>query len=295
LYTNDLPLVLVHCLAILFADDITLCLSGRVEDLDSVLTKLTYDVQNVLEWMSKNGMEVNLAKTDLLVIGSKSQLKKLENVSIQVNGTVVTAKKSIKLLGTTIDSELKWSDHVNSMASKVNKCIYSLYPLRNYLSFVNLKTVVDAYCLSNIKYVSIIYGSASKKVTKIAENCVRRAARLVLSLYYYEPVKTELTTKLQWLLPVSDYNYKLLLLLYTIINGDCPPYFTHTLGMDITLNSRTYNLKPGNLSLNIFGDRCLTCAATQLWNSLPLEIKSIPTFPLFKKRVKLHLLKNQLY
>jgi len=68
---------------------------------------------------------------------------------------------------------------------------------------------------------------------------VRRAARLVSSLYKYEPVKTELTIKLQWLLPVSDYNYKLLLLLYTIIKGDCPPYFTHTLGIDITLNDRT--------------------------------------------------------
>jgi len=80
-------------------------------------------------------MEVNLTKTDPLVIGRKSQLKKLENVSIQVNGTVVTAKKYIKLLGTTIDSELKWSDHVNFMASKVNNayihCILCaiIYPL----------------------------------------------------------------------------------------------------------------------------------------------------------------------
>jgi len=65
--------------------------------------------------------------------------------------------------------------------------------------------------------------------------------------------------------------------------------------MDTTLNGRTFNLKPGNLSFNNFGDRYLTRAATPLWNSLPLEIKPIQTFSLFKKRVKLHLLKNQLF
>jgi hypothetical protein len=64
-YINDLPLVVKHCLCILFADDSQLIISGSPKQLPLILERLREDLLRVMEWMRLNGLKLNVEKTQL--------------------------------------------------------------------------------------------------------------------------------------------------------------------------------------------------------------------------------------
>jgi len=69
LYINDLPLCIKNSLCILFADDNTLSISGPPDSIAVILNKLKEDMLNVIEWTINNRMELNVDKTNLMVVG----------------------------------------------------------------------------------------------------------------------------------------------------------------------------------------------------------------------------------
>ena len=77
LYINDLP----HCLSKtkprLFADDTNLTASANsVTDLEAAVNS---DLENLRKWLIANKLSLNVAKTEFIIIGSKSMTKNISN------------------------------------------------------------------------------------------------------------------------------------------------------------------------------------------------------------------------
>ena len=66
----------------MFADDNYLLISGFVHDVALV----RHNLQNVLDaisnWMAENYMKLHATKTELLLVGTKSTLRKLEGFNV---------------------------------------------------------------------------------------------------------------------------------------------------------------------------------------------------------------------
>ena len=62
-------------------------------------------------WFSANVMKMNEGKTDFLLVGSRQNLAKAANFHFEINGVVVGASKSMKILGVIVDAELTWNAH----------------------------------------------------------------------------------------------------------------------------------------------------------------------------------------
>ena len=74
---------------------------GTLDNKDELekINILTSSLKSMNTWMSRNRLQMNNAKMEVLSIGSKSQLNKCVTLTLNVNGTMVQISRMIKYLG----------------------------------------------------------------------------------------------------------------------------------------------------------------------------------------------------
>ena len=88
-----------------YADDNTLYATSK--DKQTVKTQLEYDAELLLQWMANNAFKTNPDKSYLL-------LNNMDNaLSVNINGYEIFNNEHVKLLGITIDNQLKFNKHVS--------------------------------------------------------------------------------------------------------------------------------------------------------------------------------------
>ena len=100
-----------------FADDNTIFTCGEI--LDEVTKCITNDTRMAMKWFKLNEMVANLDKFQLIFFG----LKEDHELSIEINGDVMKMSDTVKLLGVTIDSKLRFNEHVKIICQKTNNMV----------------------------------------------------------------------------------------------------------------------------------------------------------------------------
>ena len=62
-------------------------------------------------------------------------LKKNQNLALEINGDVKVNSKEIKLLGVTIDSELNFKSHVKALCVKASRKVRAFARVATYVDF----------------------------------------------------------------------------------------------------------------------------------------------------------------
>ena len=108
------------------------------------------------------------------------------------------AKRKNKYLGTTIQDNGEWKDHVNQQAAKGNKVLGFL---RRNMRIQNKKAKEQAYMMlvrQPLEYASIIWDPHHQTDIKKLENIQRRAARFVQGNYKQTSSVTAMLLQLNW-------------------------------------------------------------------------------------------------
>ena len=87
-------------------------------------------VQEVLNWSRYNLMNINWSKTKEMIIGP---LSKQSIPQLDVSGNIIQRVNVFKLLGVSIDNNLKWDSHINSICSKASSRLHFLKLIKRYL------------------------------------------------------------------------------------------------------------------------------------------------------------------
>ena len=69
-----------------------------------------------MNWFKLNEMVANPLKFQLISFGIKED----HELSIEINGDVIKMSDPVKILGVTIDSKLRFSEHVKIICQKTN-------------------------------------------------------------------------------------------------------------------------------------------------------------------------------
>ena len=133
---------------------------------------------------------------------SMMQLTKKHNkiqASYTLEGTVLENVESIKYLGVTITSDLKWNSHIRNVCSKANRTLGFLR--RNLFSCP--QDVKEAAYKSMVRpileYGSTVWDPHCNGLNDELENVQKRAARFVTRNYSYETGSmTGILEKLKW-------------------------------------------------------------------------------------------------
>jgi len=106
-----------------------------------------------VNWLKSIGMVVNVGKTEA-VIFSKNEPR---FTTLTVNNESFSTSSSMKVLGVTFDSKLKWDVHVNNVVKSAKKSIQGLRILRRNLSEYNFMKVLTAQLFSKMYYGSSVW------------------------------------------------------------------------------------------------------------------------------------------
>ena len=71
---NDLPNVLESCSVTLYADDTVLYFSSKL--ISEIETKMNSDLRLVCDWLKLNQLTLNIKKSQFMLIGSNSRLRR---------------------------------------------------------------------------------------------------------------------------------------------------------------------------------------------------------------------------
>jgi len=119
IFINDIFYFISNSSLYNYADDNTLSYSGQ--NLTDVVTTLEEDSKTLIAWFSNNKMQANPDKFQGIAIGKKSR-EHITSFNLGNNHTI-KCDEEVKLLGVTIDFQLKFNSHISNICKKSLKAI----------------------------------------------------------------------------------------------------------------------------------------------------------------------------
>ena len=111
-----------HCLSFYFffsfADE-CVCYHEIKDEEDTI--KLQRDIDRLGSWARKWGMRFQPVKCNMMQL-TRKRIKKIQT-SYTLQGTDLENVESIKYLGVTITSDLRWNTHVSNVCTKANRTL----------------------------------------------------------------------------------------------------------------------------------------------------------------------------
>jgi hypothetical protein len=280
-----------------YADDQQLILSFKPNLTEALNAKdrMQKCIKDIREFLYRNKLCNNAEKTEIILVGSKSQLEKIKLEPMVVDNTNIVYADNVKNLGAILDKHMTMEKQVNKMCRAVYFNIRNISKIRKSLTKDDTKSVVNALVTPHLDYANgLLYGTSErlKKKLQIAQNS---AVRLIERLRLRDHV-TESRKMLHWLPIEARIKYKIITLTWKALNNQGPQYLKDLI--ERRLSERpvrsTYEclLNRPNIPINnSWGNRAFSVVGPQLWNELPLEIRQHNKLESFKKKLKTHLFK----
>ncbi len=279
-----------------YADDHQLYISFKPDPVSTINTVGAMEacINDVRQWMLINRLMINDSKTEVMLIGTWQQLRKISIDGIKVGNAEIKPVSSVKNLGVTQDDHLKMDKHVTSICKKSFYQLYRLRRIRKYLSSDATQTLVHAFITSNLDYCnSLFYGMPKYLVEKLQriQNAAARIVNLVPKFDHITPVMIDL----HWLPVHYRIHFKILLLVFKCLNGEAPVYLQDMISRcEPTWTLRSSNpllLKIPKVKRITLGTRSFRYSGPKLWNDLPMTIQQSKDIDSFKSMLKTHLFK----
>ena len=261
-----------------YADDNTPYATEK--KVDSLIHILENNALELRTWFHDNYLKMNADKCKLLVTNHH------DDISINVDNEVITASKSVKLLGITIDNKLNFNEHISKLCKKTSLKLHALSRVSNYLSSSKLKIIVKAFIESQFGYCPLIWMFHSRALNYRINRLHERALRLV----YKCPTLTfeELLVKDNSFTIHHRNLQKLAIEMYKIINNISPSIMKNIFPM----SSNPYNLRNKNpfQTHNVHtvynGTETLAYRGPQTWALVPEDIKQVQPLSKFICEIK---------
>ncbi len=279
-----------HC----YADDTQLYLSFQPDD-PTVAARISGCLADISAWMKEHHLQLNLAKTELLVIPATPSLQ--HDFSIQLCTSIITPSTSVRNLGVIFDDQLTFKEHIAKTARSCRFALHNIRKIRPFLTEHAAQLLVQALVVSRLDYCNALLAGLPSNTIKPLQMIQNAAARLVFN----EPKRTHVTPlfiSLHWLPVAARIKFKTLMLAYRTTTGSAPSYF-HSL-LRIYIPSRSLRSaserrlvvpsQRGSKSLS----RTFSFTIPGWWNNLPTPIRNAGSLSIFKQQLKTHLFRHYL-
>ena len=158
-YTRELGCIMLALSIIyhIFADDTQL---QKAMDVNSVASQFQAKesteqcIKEISNWMNTNKLKLNGEKTEVILIGTQHQLRKVTFSSLTIDGTQIPTVSTVKNLGVFIDSDLKMRSQINSVVRVCYRHIHLLRKMKNYVNKQALHTLIQAFVISRLDYAN---------------------------------------------------------------------------------------------------------------------------------------------
>ena len=88
----------------------------------------------------------------MLFLSSKIDIRKNISLDIKIRDLTISKVNNYKYFGVMIDSSLNWSNHIETLKTKLLKTIGILYKPRYYLNQNSLYYIFNSLLMSHVRY-----------------------------------------------------------------------------------------------------------------------------------------------
>ncbi len=138
-----------HC----YADDTQLYLSFQPDD-PTVAARISGCLADISAWMKEHHLQLNLAKTELLVIPATPSLQ--HDFSIQLGTSIITPSTSVRNLGVIFDDQLTFKEHIAKTARSCRFALHNIRKIRPFLTEHAAQLLVQALVVSRLDYCNAL-------------------------------------------------------------------------------------------------------------------------------------------
>ena len=193
-----------------------------------------------------------------------------------------------RVLGVTVDHVLRWLPHLENILKSVSRNLYLLSQLRHVADMESLLLFFYGHILPHINYASNIWDGCAEQHVKKLNSFHRRAIKLI------DARKDIPTDKKMEDLGVLSLEKQLKLnkavLTYKTVSGITPGYLRSLLCKQ-TERYDSLNLEPPLPRIDKYKSS-FSYSGSELWNSIPKNIRTKPSVSSFKRSVKAYLFTN---
>ena len=176
-YMNDIVDNMFFVKLSMYADDCVLYLSGN--NWQTIRYKIQEDLECFEHWGELNNLHLNVKKTKLLLVGSRSKLSKLGEIEpLIVYGNNVCIVRQYNYLGVILDSEMTLRPFFNYVKKIVSNKIFTLSKIRPYLTEHAAIMVYKHTILPYAEYAGFMLTSCTMDDKSDLQKCQNNALRI---------------------------------------------------------------------------------------------------------------------
>ena len=272
----------------LFADDSTLSYKFNSHDAEQVGGVISQELSSVYSWLCSNKIKINANKTKFMIF---SYRRDIVISSIKLGPNSIQQTDSIKFLGVTLDSHLRFNCHIDHISRKLARSLGILYKVKYYFPSSVMINLYYSLIHPYILYALEVWFSAPKYLSNAISILQKRSIRCVYNLPYNSHTQYYFTESN--ILPIDClYKRNVLLYFFKTLNGDydCNLFNRLIRNCDLhsiaTRNRDNFVLPRYNRTIS---QNCIHFRGVELWNSLPHNLRESKSLPYFKKQLNLYL------
>ena len=271
----------------MYADDSTLYLTFKPEQLHNNLSHMEETVDQVRQWMASYSLKMNDDKTEVMLITPKHISLQCPNLSIGQHS--VTPSSCVRNLGVHMDSHSTMEHHVNTVCRAAYMHLHNISRIKAYLDKPSLERLIHAFVTSKLDYGNATLLGYPSTLLQRLQRVLNSAARLLSGCRKYDHI-TPVMRELHWLPVTQRIKFKVAVLVFKAKQGIAPIYLQDLIQPYVPNRSlRSANqelMRVPSTKSSLVAQRAFCVAGPTLWNSLPLELRQSKNLVTFKKKLK---------
>ncbi|CAG4957224.1 unnamed protein product [Colias eurytheme] len=180
IYTADLAKQIKNGKIHLYADDTQIYYPINTKDPKCLELQVNNDLEVINVWAKRNALLLNLSKTKLMILGTKTQCQKIKKHDLKIGlGNIQIARvDSARNLGVLMDEELRYEDHINLLVRNAFYKLKVFYQFREHLTEKARVTLTESLVLSAFNYCDTVYGprlygKTERAIQRVQNACAR--------------------------------------------------------------------------------------------------------------------------
>ena len=277
IYINDLFYLFLSTKVCNMADDTTPYACDA--DLSTLLHNLESDTASAIFWFDANYMKLNQDKCHFLMSSSSP-----EHFWTKVGEQVVWASYQQKLLGVTIDKELKFSEHLTNICKKASAKVTALGRLVKIVPMEKKKLLMNSFIHSQFSYCPLLWMFCSRELNRKINHVHERGLRMVYQ--DYTSSFKELLVKNSSVC-IHHRNIQLVAIeMYKVKNDLCPEILKGLFKLNPNPKLGNDFFRP-NVNKVFKGEGSLRWFGPIVWNDMvPKELKAVLTLQKFTAEIR---------
>ena len=299
LYINNIIRTVPNSKVYTYADDTTLIITAATET--GLQTLAQSELHNLITYFHNNNLVPNPTKTQYTIY---CPTRPTDNITLQINNTAITRTSKAKLLGITVQSNLKHHQTITNIIKKLQQVIHKFRYANKFLSTRSMKEQYYSLAYPHLIGAISLWGTEKPNSTRLQP--LIRTQKKIIRLVAKRPPRTH--TK-----PLM-IDLKILGITDLYILRVCAEMHEHIYQRTLanrpehnhnyisTAQVHEYPTRhsmqqhyyiPNRKERPLCTMQHYTRKYTAIWNQIPLEIRKTQTLTTFKKLLTEYLLEKQ--